>query len=138
MAVNPNVDRPPFCHARPVEESLQKKFGRRLAEEMKARSVSGGELARRVAGLGEKFGVSTISRIKNGLQNPSLDVVDKICRAMDLPAWFLMTDDAQVEQRVIKTPSQKVVSLGVKYPSALPNSDKKIEKTKQKSRRHSG
>jgi transcriptional regulator with XRE-family HTH domain len=122
-----NADRR-FCHyygvkAQPKSQ-LQRRFIRRLDEEMKARQISQATLASRTKGLDgdEEVGQTTISAILRGKHDPKLGTVSSICRALGLPAWSLMLEPDDVEQTVIRPSAaaqQKVVRLGG-YPSVLP------------------
>ena len=106
-----------------MKSDLQGVFVKRVAEEMSSRGISANTLAKMAKAKHHKIGQTTISLILRGKLDPSLEKVFAISEALGLPAWFLMTDTAHVEQRVITTPkahpAEKVVPLG-SYQSVLP------------------
>lgn len=123
--VNADVNSRLFCDADAVADKkwksdLQAMFAKRLGEEMDERKLSGNDLARIAQKSGRRLGQPTISRILNGKQDPGLEKIDAIADALGLPAWYLMTDAAHVEQRVIRTPpAPNVVKLASPYQRIL-------------------
>lgn len=107
------------CHlkgvvADPLDRAteLRRLFVNRLKEVMGENHLSMNALALRCKG---KVGYASINRILNGKQDPTLDKIHAIAEAVGLPAWFLLTEKDQVEQRVIRPP-QNVVTLPRPYP----------------------
>lgn len=126
--VNPYVNKRVFCDAESVSTDLQKLFVQRLKEEMDAAQVSGNVLAKR-AGIGQ----STVSRVLNGKQEPTLGMIGQLADALQLPVWALFLDAAHIEQRVIRpaiapAPQQKVVRLPTPYPRIFQASEPKPSK----------
>lgn len=110
-----------------VKSDLQKLLVRRLAEEMEARSLSANALARIAKGMGHQIGQTTISAILRGELDPTLSRLEAMAEGIGIPAWYLLTDAGQVEQRVIKSPTQtipgNVVRLSSPYPSIFKKTD---------------
>jgi transcriptional regulator with XRE-family HTH domain len=94
---------------------LKDLFRKRLQEEMDAQGVSANSLADRCRKAGADIGQTTISAILRGKQGASMDKVEELADGLGVPAWFLFTDREQVEQRVIKPPTN-VVRLPDPYP----------------------
>lgn len=137
-----------FCDAFDVADKnskwkseLQALFAKRLKEEMDARKLSGNGLARIAAKAGHRLGQPTISRILDGKQDPSLERVYAIAESLGLPAWFLLTDASQVEQRVIRAPAVRPNVVQMKSPyknifTGHAKSGKHDDKSKTKRQRH--
>lgn len=102
----------------PWKSDLQQTFARRVREEMEARQMSGNALAGLAKKMGRRLGQPTISRILEGKQDPSLERVSAVAEALGLPAWYLLSEASQAEERVIRPPAlpQKVVRLSSPYP----------------------
>lgn len=122
--VNADVHARRFCDAMsvakaPWKSDLQETFARRVREELGRRQMSGNALARLAESMNLELGQPSVSRILKGKQDPSLEIVAAIAQALGVPAWYLMTEASQVEERVIRTPAmqQKVVRLRSPYPS---------------------
>lgn len=115
LVVNPYVDYRRICHLSAMKSALQRMFVKRLQEEMTARRLSANALARLCKASELDVGYATISRILSGKQDPTLQKVDALSSAIGLPSWFLFTESSQVEQRVIKPPTN-VVRLPDPYP----------------------
>lgn len=115
-------------HSVRVKTNLQKLFMRRLAEELKNRGLSQNALADLSKETPYEIGQTTISAILKGKHDPKLGTVYSLSRLLDIPAWSLLIEPEQVEQRVIRPSAaaqQKVVRLGG-YPSVLPAKKPKI------------
>lgn len=111
-------------HSSPMGESLKDLFRRRLQAEMERAEVSANALAARTKGA---IGQTTISRILRGNQDPTLPKVEALATALDVPAWYLMTDSAVVETRVIRAPDVplgNVKELSKPYPAVFSASQK--------------
>ena len=113
-----------------LKAALPSLFARRLQEEMGKRKLSANALARILRG---RVGYASISRILSGKQDPTLDKVDALAEAVGMPAWALLTEEKNLEQVVIRPPSN-VVRLPDPYPKIF---DKKPHEqaTKRNKRR---
>lgn len=107
-----------FCNAlamgatkKEPKSDLQKLFVQRLIEEQGETSDS--ELAARSKGRISQTMVSAIKRFHHDL---TLEKVEVLADAVGVPAWYLLTQKDQVEQRVIRPPSGNVVKLPDPYP----------------------
>lgn len=86
---------------------------------MNRAEVSANALAARTKGA---IGQTTISRILRGDQDPTLPKVEALAIALNVPAWYLMTDSAVVETRVIRPPEVtpgNVKELSKPYPAVF-------------------
>lgn len=139
LSVKQNVTRGDFCHPFRVSSELQKLFARRLEEEMRARAMSAAALARVAKRMGYKISQTSVSNILRGDQDPTIEKIEAITEAIGVPAWFLLTEAGQVEQRVIRPVSAavpNVVKLPNPYgPTFARQEDKKPEKARAHSRR---
>lgn len=127
-AVNPYVNRRGFCDALPVLNDLQQVFVERLKAEMEQAGVSGNQLAQRA-----KIGQSTVSRVLSGKQDPTLGMIGQMANAIGLPAWSLLLEADNIEQRVIRprtnvVPQHKVVKLPSPYQPIFPRAEQKTTK----------
>lgn len=120
---------------------LQKLFVRRLDVEMKARGLSGNGLASLAKRHGIKLGQRSVARILAGEQDPSLAKLEAIAYVLGLPAWALLTD--QAEERVIRPPTVEKTSTGgvLAFPNLYPKvfrktptEEAKISRSKAKKR----
>lgn len=84
---------------------------------MAARHISANALARIAKGMGYQIGQTTISAILRGDLDPTLSRLEAIAEGLGLPAWYLLTDAGQVEQRVIKSPTATIPGNVVKLAS---------------------
>jgi transcriptional regulator with XRE-family HTH domain len=114
------------------KSALQETFSRRMAEEMTSRQLSANSLARMAQKLGHTITQPTVSRILLGKQDPSLEKIHAISEALGVPAWFLLTESGESEQRIITPPPRpNVVTLGSPYERIfLKKQDKQDEKAK--------
>jgi transcriptional regulator with XRE-family HTH domain len=125
-----------------MQHDLQKHFIQRLTEEMEARGLSDNQLAKNAKSKGYSIGQTTISLIKRGKQNPSLQKIQAIADGLGLPAWFLLADPAQVEQRILRPVVQpqpngtkKVLELPSPYPKIFSEKARKSHKSPQPQRK---
>lgn len=115
-----------------MPSELQKVFIRRLDEEMQARHISGNALAVAAKVHGLKLGQRSIARMLKGEQDPTLEKLEVISYLLGIPAWFLLTD--QAEQRIIRPPTVEKASSGVvAFPNPYP---KVFRKTLDESRKN--
>lgn len=114
-----------------MEKTLRELFVDRLKDELEERKISVNGLARLVKG---DVGYGSVSRILAGKQDPTLAKVEALAKAVGLPAWALMVEAGQVEQRVIRPP-QNVVKLPNPYPKIFPPASESPSKAKAKKRR---
>lgn len=109
-----------------MRSDLTKLFARRLQQEMKRHQpeFSGNALAK-AAGVGQR----SVARIllpdgDPNQQTPSLDIVSALANALGVPAWFLLMERDQVEERIIRPPlaAQRgaVYNLPAPYPPVFP------------------
>lgn len=121
----PHVARRPFCDPYGVDSDLQELFVRRLKEEMAARAISANALASLAKKMGSPIGQRSVSRILLGEQDPTLQKVHAVTQALGLPAWALLMESGQIEQRVIRPVAapQNVVKLPNPYPPIAPKRD---------------
>lgn len=114
----PHVAKRGFCDPYGVDSELQELFVRRLEDEMGARHISANALASLAKKMGYPIGQRSISRILLGEQDPTLKKVHAITQALGLPAWALLMEAGQIEQRVIRPVAapQNVVKLPNPYP----------------------
>jgi transcriptional regulator with XRE-family HTH domain len=134
----PHVARRSFCDPYGVDSDLQELFVRRLEEEMKARAMSGNALASLSKKMGFPIGQRSVARILLGKQDPTLQKVHAITQALGLPAWALLMETGQIEQRVIRpvAAAQNVVRLPNPYPPIAPKRDEgQARKTVMKKKR---
>lgn len=96
------------------KSKLQGVFVKRLSKEMDDRGISDNALAATAKRNGFKLSQTYISAIKRFERDPTLGKVHAISESLGLPAWFFMTEESTVEQRVI-TPPKNVVSLPSPY-----------------------
>lgn len=80
-------------------------FAKRLQEEMDARRLSDNALAK-LAEVGQR----SVSRIllpagHKDRQTPSLEVVEKLADAMDLPPWYFFMEAEEAGREVIRPPA---------------------------------
>ena len=99
-----------------MSQALYKLFVQRLIEEMDGRGLTKNDIASRAKSLALPLSQPSVSRILSGKQDPSLEKVDAFATILGVPSWYLLTDKAQVEHRVI-SPPQNVVRLQQPYPS---------------------
>jgi transcriptional regulator with XRE-family HTH domain len=131
------VANPAFGHAEGMKSDLQKLFVRRLGEEMDVRAMSDNGLAKLARTIGHEIGQTTISAIRRGKQDPSLEKVNALADALGVPAWALFMEAGHIEQRVIRPAAlpKNVVKLANPYPPMLRRSDdvqpKKVSKRKR-------
>lgn len=85
--------------------TLQKLFVLRLKEELEIRRISGAGLANLTKQIGMPIAQASVSRILAGQQDPSLGAIDAISEALGVPAWFLMMQSGEVEQKIIRAPA---------------------------------
>ena len=71
--------------ARAFMNNLSKQFGKKVRATRLNKGLSQGEVARRL-----KLHRSYISGIERGVRNPSLGVVEKIAKALEIPARNLL------------------------------------------------
>jgi transcriptional regulator with XRE-family HTH domain len=104
-----------------MKSDLQKLFIRRLGEEMDARAMSDNALAKLARTIGHEIGQTSISAIRRGKQDPSLEKVNALADALGIPAWVLFMEPGQIEQRVIRPAAlpKNVVKLANPYPPML-------------------
>jgi transcriptional regulator with XRE-family HTH domain len=82
-------------------ETLQMVIGERLKELRELKKMSQGDVETRT-GLLRCY----ISRVENGHTVPSVDTLEKMARALEIPLYRLFTDDANVKKPDI--PQQKI------------------------------
>lgn len=114
--VNPYVDYRGIGYRGGVNSALQRLFVKRLQEEMRARKLSANALSRICKSRGLVVGYASISRILAGKQDPTLEKVEALSEAVGMPAWALLTQADQLEQRVIRPAPSNVVKLPDPYP----------------------
>jgi transcriptional regulator with XRE-family HTH domain len=68
-------------------------IGEKLKELRESKQLSQGDIERR-AGLRRCY----ISRVENGHTVPSLDTLEKLARALEIPLYRLFTDEANLEK----------------------------------------
>lgn len=111
----PHVAKCDLRHFSAMGDSLLERFSSRLQEEMERRELSANQLAKL-----SQVGQTSISRILAGKQDPSLEIVDSLSKAMGIPAWFLMVAANSVQTTIIQPPgvdnSTSVISLPKRYP----------------------
>lgn len=114
-----------FRHPANVNRELLRLLGKRLGEEMAARSISQNRMRGMAAQMGYKLGQSTVSRILAGKQDLTLGRLSVLADILGVPPWFLLTERDQIEQRVIRTPTipKNVVHLGDPYGPMLRRSE---------------
>jgi transcriptional regulator with XRE-family HTH domain len=81
-------------------------IGERLKDLREKKKLSQGDVEKRT-GLLRCY----ISRVENGHTVPSVDTLEKMARALDIPLYRLFTDDAQVKMPEI--PKQNIVRQAV-------------------------
>lgn len=99
---------------RDVATPLEELFAARLKAEMQERKVSANELSKAAKRRGFKLGQRSVSRMLELKQSPTLQKIYEISETLGLPAWFFLTEEKAVEQRVISPPN--VVNLPPRYP----------------------
>lgn len=104
---------------------LQRLFVQRLKEEMESRGMSDNALAVAAKRSGHKLSQTMVSGIKRFEKDPTIGKVSAIASTLGVPAWFLLTPQDQVEQRVIRPPSN-VHRLPDPYPKIF---DKKSQES---------
>lgn len=72
---------------------------------MEIRRISGAALAKLTKQAGTPIAQASVSRILSGQQDPSLGAIDAISEALGVPAWFLMMQSGEVEQKIIRAPT---------------------------------
>ena len=77
-------------------------IGKRLRDLREQKRISQGDVEKRT-GLLRCY----ISRVENGHTVPSVDTLEKMARALEIPMYRLFTDDANVKKPDI--PAQKIV-----------------------------
>lgn len=105
---------------------------------MQARAMSAAAMARIARRMGYKISQTSISNILRGDQDPTIEKIEAVTEAIGLPAWVLLTEAGQVEQRVIRpmSPSgQNVVKLPSPYGPTFRQEDKKPDKARTHSKR---
>jgi transcriptional regulator with XRE-family HTH domain len=120
-----------------VNRELLRLFGKRLGEEMQARSISQNRMREMARTMGFKLGQSTVSRILAGKQDLTLGRLSILADCLGVPPWFLLMERDQTEQRVIRPAAipKNVVQLGSPYPPMLRRSDDaQVKKTMKKKR----
>lgn len=108
-------------HAGGVPTTLETLFAERLKAELDDRQLSANALAKAAKARGFKLGQTSVSRILELKQAPTLEKVHEIAETLGVPAWYLLTDKSQVQQTVItppinKTLHTKVLELPRPYP----------------------
>jgi transcriptional regulator with XRE-family HTH domain len=81
-------------------------IGERLKDLREQKKMSQGDVEKRT-GLLRCY----ISRVENGHTVPSVDTLEKMARALEIPTYRLFTDDADVQKPNI--PQQKIPSRAV-------------------------
>jgi transcriptional regulator with XRE-family HTH domain len=81
-------------------------IGERLKDLREQKKMSQGDVEKRT-GLLRCY----ISRVENGHTVPSVDTLEKMARALEIPTYRLFTDDAHVEKPNI--PQQKIPSRAI-------------------------
>jgi transcriptional regulator with XRE-family HTH domain len=81
-------------------------IGERLKDLREQKKMSQGDVEKRT-GLLRCY----ISRVENGHTVPSVDTLEKMARALEIPTYRLFTDDAHVQKPNI--PQQKIPSRAV-------------------------
>lgn len=121
LAVNPYVDTPAFRHPVGVNRELLKLLGKRLAEEMDEKAITQNRMRQMAAQLNYKLGQSTVSRILAGKQDVTLGRLSILAECVGVPAWYLLMERDQTEQRVIRPAAlpQNVVKLASPYPEMV-------------------
>jgi transcriptional regulator with XRE-family HTH domain len=74
-------------------ETLQMVIGERLKDLREQKKMSQGDVEKRT-GLFRCY----ISRVENGHTVPSVDTLEKMARALEIPTYRLFTDDAHVKK----------------------------------------
>lgn len=124
-----------------VKSQLQALFIRRLHEEMKKQGLSDNALSARCDALKLPVGQSSVSRITGGRQDPSLENVHALAAALDLPAWYLLTEANDAGWEIIRPPApprRASVTDLPGYPATFTSASEpapKSEHTGKKSRR---
>jgi|ERR1700683_2525606 transcriptional regulator with XRE-family HTH domain len=83
-------------------------IGERLKELRELKKMSQGEIEKRT-GLLRCY----ISRVENGHTVPSVDTLEKMARALEIPLYRLFTDDVHVKKPDIpkqKTPTRAIIT----------------------------
>lgn len=106
-----------------VNSELTKLFVDRLKEELGRKGLTVNAFAELCKPKGAGYG--SVFRILKGKQDPTLSMVFALSEALGLPAWYLLTRKDQVEERVIRTPTN-VVRLPDPYPKIF--GDKPVRK----------
>lgn len=81
-------------------------IGKRLKELRELKKMSQGDVEKRT-GLLRCY----ISRVENGHTVPSVDTLEKMARALEIPLYRLFTDDAHIKKPNI--PQQKIPTRSV-------------------------
>jgi len=81
-------------------------IGERLKDLREQKKMSQGDVEKRT-GLLRCY----ISRVENGHTVPSVDTLEKLARALEIPIYRIFTDDARVEKPNI--PQQKIPSRAI-------------------------
>lgn len=133
-----NVDILFFRQAAAMPEQLKNLLIRRLKAEMEARELSDNELSRLATKKGYKLAQNTISLIKRGKMNPSVDKLEALAAGLDVPAWLLLAEGVAVEHKVIKplvAEHKKVLELPPPYPKIFRDKPQDFHKSPQQKRK---
>lgn len=77
--------------------------------------MSDNALALSARRAGYKLSQTMVSGIKRFEKDPTIGKVSAIADTLGVPAWFLLTPQDQVEQRVIRPPTN-VLAMPERYP----------------------
>ena len=101
--------------------SLEKLFAERLRVELEDQKTSANGLAKAARKRGFKLGQRSVSRMLELKQAATLQKLHEIAETLGVPAWYLLTERDQVQQRVISPPVKKTLQTNVlELPSPYP------------------
>jgi transcriptional regulator with XRE-family HTH domain len=121
------------------EPDLGKLFLLRLKAEMDGRQISANQLARLAKNRGHKIGQTTISLILKGKMSPTIKKLQAIAAGLDVPAWYLLTNNVHIEERIVRpfvAAQQNVTQLPNPYPPIFGVTSKlaKVSRPKRRKR----
>lgn len=113
LLVKPQTARSLIWQSRAVTTPLGQLFSQRLRAELEDRQMSANALAKEARKRGFKIGQRSVSRMLELKQDPTLEKLYEISETLGFPAWYLLIDPSQAEQRVISPPVKKTLQTNV-------------------------
>jgi transcriptional regulator with XRE-family HTH domain len=105
-------------------------IGERLRDLREEKNMSQGEIEKRT-GLLRCY----ISRVENGHTVPSVDTLEKLARALEIPTYRLFTDDGHVKKPNIPSPPAPAMAVNAKQERELRSFAKLLSRMNDKNRR---